>query len=86
MGYEERNFMIFNVSEINKINFDEVLESSAQWLRLSINEQKTFVKWDGNTIPSFVQTLTTSEGPYTYGEILTILSTSEWNNPNAQII
>jgi hypothetical protein len=86
MGYEERNFMIFNVSEINKINFDEILESSAQWLAKSVNNQKTFVKWDGNTIPTSVQTLTTSEGPYTYGEILTILSTSEWNNPNAQII
>jgi len=86
MGYEERNFMIFNVSEINKINFDEVLESSAQWLIKSVNNQKTLVKWDGNTIPTSIQTLTTNEGPYTYEEILTILSTSEWTNPNAQII
>jgi hypothetical protein len=86
MGYEERNFMIFNVSEINKINFDEVLESSAQWLIKSVNNQKTLVKWDGNTIPTSIQTLTTNEGPYTYEEILTILSTSEWVNPNAQII
>jgi len=86
MGYEERNFMIFNVSEINKINFDEVLESSAQWLIKSVNNQKTLVKWDGNTIPTSIQSLTTNEGPYTYEEILTILSTSEWTNPNAQII
>ena len=82
MGYEERNFMIFNVSEINKINFDEVLESSAQWLRLSINEQKTFVKWDGNTIPTSIQTLTTSEGPYNYDEMITILNSSDWVTPS----
>ena len=81
MSYTDRNFMIFNVSEINKINFDEVLESSEQWLRKSVNNQKTLIKWDGNTIPSSVQTLTTSEGPYTYNEIITILDSSEWVTP-----
>jgi hypothetical protein len=82
MDYTDRNFMIFNVSEINKINFDEVLESSSQWLRKSVNNQKTLIKWDGNTIPSSVQTLTTSEGPYTYNEIITILDSSEWITPS----
>ena len=77
-----RNYMIFNISEINKINFDEVLESSAQWLRKSVDSTKTLVKWDGNTIPSSVQTLTTSEGPYTYNEIITILDSSEWVTPS----
>jgi hypothetical protein len=32
-----------------------------------------------------VSNLTTKEGPYTYDEILVILSTSEWTNPNAMI-
>jgi hypothetical protein len=74
--------MIFNVSEINKINFDEVLETSAQWLRKSVNNQKTLIKWDGDSIPSSVQTLTTSEGPYTYDEIIVILNSSEWIEPS----
>ena len=82
MSYTDRNFVIFNVSEINKINFDEVLESSAQWLRKSVDESKTFVKWDGETTPSFIQTLTTSEGPYTYDEITVILDSSEWVEPS----
>ena len=76
--YTDMNYIIFNVSEINKINFDEVLESSAQWLRKSVNNQKTLVKWDGDTIPSSVQTLTTSEGPYTYDEITVILNSTDW--------
>ena len=79
MDYTDRNFMILNVSEINKINFSEVLETSAQWLRKSVNNQKTLIKWDESTAPTFVQTLTTSEGPYTYDEIITILNSSEWN-------
>jgi hypothetical protein len=79
--YDNRRFMIFNVSELNQIDFNTVLETSADTVRKSVNETKTFVKWDG-TIPSCVSNLTTKEGPYTYEEILTILSTPEWSNPN----
>jgi hypothetical protein len=82
MDYIERNFIIFNVSEINKINFDEVLESDPQWLRKSVNNQKTLVKWDGNIIPDSIQTLTTAEGPYSYDEIIVILNSSEWVTPS----
>ena len=80
--YDERNFLIFNVSEINKINFDDVLETSATTLRRSVNKTKTLIKWDGNEEPTFVATMTTKEGPYTYDEILVILATPEWTDPN----
>jgi hypothetical protein len=72
--------MIFNVSELGQIDFSTVLETSAETVRKSVNETKTFVKWDG-TIPSCVNNLTTKEGPYTYDEILVILSTPEWTSP-----
>jgi len=76
--YDYRNFMIFNVSELDKIDFTQVLETSADTVRLSTDSLKTFVKWDGETIPDCVSNLTTAEGPYTYEEILTILSTPDW--------
>lgn len=76
--YTNRNFMIFSTSETGSIDFNEVLETSVETLRLSVNGLKTFVKWDGNTIPASVDSLTTKEGPYTYEEISTILQTSEW--------
>jgi hypothetical protein len=76
--YTDRKFMIFNVSEINKINFNEVLQTSTESLRKSVNGQKTFVKWDGSITPDSVQTLTTNEGPYTYDEIIVILNSSDW--------
>jgi hypothetical protein len=72
--YEIRQFMIFNVSELNLIDFTQVLETSIDTVRRSVDGTKTFVKWDGNTIPSSVDSLTTKEGPYTYDEILTILN------------
>jgi hypothetical protein len=80
--YENREFMIFNVSELQQIDFTQVLETSIDTVRKSVDETKTFVKWDGTTIPSSVDSLTTKEGPYTYEEMLTILATPEWTDPN----
>ena len=76
--YTNRNFMIFSTSETGSIDFNEVLETSAETLRLSVDGSKSFVKWDGETVPTSVDNLTTKEGPYTHQQILTILTGSEW--------
>ena len=78
--YEQRNFAIFSATELDQINFNEVLETSAETLRVSTDSTKSFVKWDGEQ-PEFVSELTTLEGPYTYSEILEILSGEEWTSP-----
>lgn len=80
--YTDREFMIFPVAELNKIDFAQVLETSAGTVRKSVDGLKTFVKWNGMEIPSCVSTLTGTEGPYTYDEILTILATPEWTDPD----
>mgnify|MGYP001153005155 FL=1 len=82
--YSNRRFMIFNVSELGDVDFSQVLETSANTVRKSVDETKTFVKWNGETIPSSVDALTTKEGPYTYSEILTILATPEWTDPDPE--
>ena len=78
--YENRSFAIFSTTEIDQVDFSLVCETSADTLRKSVDESKTFVKWDGEQ-PEFVSTLTTLEGPYTYTEILEILSGAEWTAP-----
>lgn len=82
--YENRSYVIFNVSELDKINFDEVLETSDETVRKSVDGSKTFVKWDdGQAAPSSVESLTT-KGPYlTHSEILEILETPEWTAPHS---
>ena len=76
----ERTFVIFNVSEIGSVDFSEVLETSADTLRLSVDGTKTFVKWDGVSVPVCVESLTTKSQYYSYEEMLAILSTEEWVN------
>jgi len=83
--YESRKFMIFNVSELELIDFTQVCETSAETVRKSVDGTKTFVKWDSVEMPSSVEALTTKEGPYTYEEILVILATEEWTDPRPLI-
>ena len=79
--YDGRKFMIFSVTELDQIDFTQVLETSIDTVRKSVDGLKTFVKWD-NDMPECVYNLTTKEGPYTYDEILDILATPEWTDPN----
>ena len=73
-----RQAVIFSVSELDKINFDEVLETSISTVRKSLDISKVFVKWDG-TAPRCILDLTTSEGPYSMNELLEILESSVWS-------
>ena len=80
MDYSNRRYVIFSVSELDKINFEEVLETSAETVRKSVDQTKTFVKWEGEA-PASVQTLITQSKYYTHEEILNILSGQEWTVP-----
>ena len=75
-----REYMIFNVSELGNVDFTQVLETSSNTVRKSVDETKTFVKWEGATVPTTVSNLTTKVGPYTHSEILAILATDEWTS------
>ena len=79
--YPDRRFVIFNVSELSTIDFNQVYETSADTVRKSVDELETFVKFDLPTPPSVVA-LTTKSQEYDYDEILVILATPEWTDPN----
>ena len=83
--YEQRNFAIFSTTEIDKIDFSTVKETSAETLRKSVDGTKTFVKWDGGVAPDFISELTTLEGIYSYEEILEILNGPEWTAPMEEV-
>tara|TARA_R110000803_G_C11930899_1_gene315431 strand:- start:807 stop:1037 length:231 start_codon:yes stop_codon:yes gene_type:complete len=72
--------MIFNVSELGDVNFNQTLETSAETVRLNLSGSQTFVKWEGEIVPSSIDALTTKEGPYSYEQILNILTGSAWTS------
>jgi len=78
-----KTYIIINMTEIGLVNFNEILETSEATLRLSINELQTVIKWEGSE-PSFVSSLSSYDGPYTHSEILTIMATTAWTDPDPQ--
>lgn len=80
MTYELRNFMIFPVTELSKIDFAQVLETSVDTIRTSVDGTLTFVKWDGSEPPCLADVVG-KQGPYTYEEILVILAGTAWTAP-----
>tara|TARA_R110002012_G_C11528114_1_gene600207 strand:- start:51 stop:287 length:237 start_codon:yes stop_codon:yes gene_type:complete len=72
-----RKYIIISASDVSSVDFSQVDETSAQTLRFSLDGEQTFVKFEGST-PSFLEGKT----QYDHSEILTILATPEWSDPN----
>lgn len=75
--WDNYRWVIFDTSETSSINFNQVQETSIDTLRLNYSGSQTFVKYIGD-MPPTVTNLTTKEGPYTYDEILNLLTGSAW--------
>ena len=73
--YSNRKYVILEASEVSSIDFSKVLETSADTLKYSIDNTKTFIKYEGDK-PSFLDGKT----EYTYEEILTELTNSDWTS------
>lgn len=81
--YENRKFVIFSVTELENVNFSEVLETSQETVRKSVDGTLTFVKYDGDMPPS-VLALTTKSVEYGYTDMLNILQGPDWTDQSQQ--
>lgn len=73
-----RNYVIIDASEVSSVDFNQVLETSADTLRYNVAGTKTFVKFEGDT-PSFLEGKTAN----THSEMLEILAGEEWTSSEA---
>jgi hypothetical protein len=80
MAFETRQYVIFNVEELDQIDFSQVLETSSDTVRRSVDGTLTFVKWEGAP-PECVQSLATRGDYLTHSEMLAVLSTATWTTP-----
>lgn len=71
--YENRKWVIVNVSDITEEMIVNALQSSMNTLRKTNDGSKAILKWEGDT-PFCFDGMTT----YTHSEILTELTTSDW--------
>jgi hypothetical protein len=76
-----RTFIFFNSSEKAVLDYSQLVETSQDTLRLSLDGTKTFVSYNSETMPDTILALTSYIGPLTYEETLTLLQTAEWLPP-----
>ena len=77
--FENRKYVIIPSSEIEKINFEEVLQTSADTCRYSIDGTLTIIKYEGE-MPSSILSVEGKSQEYTHSEILELLNDSAWTD------
>ena len=67
-------YVIYNMENVDTIDFAKIFEDGVDTLRLSVDSTKTVLKFEGET-PDFLVGLS----QYNHSEILEIMRTDEWN-------
>ena len=81
---DNRHYVIMPYSMAHwLVDFDEVLETSINTVRKSVDGTKTFVKYVGEMPPSVVA-IDDKSREYNYPEIMAILGTTEWTSLDPQ--
>ena len=62
MHFENRHYVVFDLTEVDTIDFSEVMETSADTLRKNLAETQSFVKYEGDMPPSVVALTTRVTG------------------------
>ena len=73
--YENRHWVIVDVSAITEEMISNAIQSSMETLRKTLDGNKAILKWEGDT-PSCFDGMTV----YSHSEIRTELRTSEWSS------
>lgn len=82
--YDNRHYVIISSGDAQLVDFDQVLETSINTVRYSLDGTLTFVKYEGDMPPS-VSGCTSKSQEYSHGEILDILSGDDWT-PSGEFV
>jgi len=82
MTLEETNgltYVTLDFSEASELDYEQILQTSIDTLRVSVDGTETIVKWITATgVPSSVAALTTKGSYLTHDEALILMSTEAW--------
>ena len=77
-----RTYAIIELTDINKIDFAQIGETSVFTLRLSVDKTQFVIKWQNGYTPTFITDgSVVPVGTYTHTEILEIMATPAWSEP-----
>ena len=76
----DRQYVIINAADVSSVNFDEVLETSADTLRYNVAGDQTFVKYEGAKPRCLYGKDTLS-----HSAMLTVLQGEAWTAPEEEL-
>jgi hypothetical protein len=80
MAFENRRWLVIPTSIIDTINFNEVHESNIASLRKSVDESKTFVKYEINVIEEAYTE--THKDPNTNEDVVHVVEAGTYGRPS----
>ena len=85
-NFDHRHYVIISADDVPLIDFSQVMETSADTLRISVDGTLTFVKYDGD-MPSSVTACPSKSQEYSHAEILAILNAEDqvWWEPDEEM-
>lgn len=79
---EARTYAVINIEDLKLIDFKQVLQTSANTIRKSLNLKEFIIKWKEANEPTFIESgAVIPVGIYTYLECLELMATSDWSKP-----
>lgn len=76
----DRQYVILNAADVSTINFDDVIETSADTLRYNVAGDETFVKYEGAKPRCLYGKDTLS-----HSAMLTVLQGEAWTAPQEEL-
>ena len=76
----DRQYVIINAADVSTVNFDDVLETSADTLRYNVAGDETFVKYEGAKPRCLYGKDTLS-----HSAMLTVLQGEAWTAPEEEL-
>ena len=82
--FNDRKYVVILYSDVDKVDFTQVMETSTETVRRSVDGTLTFVKYEGE-MPSSVTAIENRSQEYTHEEFLNVLSGPDWTPPMEEL-
>ena len=77
-----RTYAVINLTDIDKIDFAQIGETSAFTIRKSLDDTQFIIKWLEGYIPTFITDgSVVPVGTYNHEEALILMGTAAWSEP-----
>jgi len=83
MKYNNRNYIIIDASDLGDVNFDEVMETSADTARTSLDGTRVvlkFISQQGQEYPPSIQQINSKSARMTWEETIELMNSAEWTS------